>query len=683
MINKLDGYFSQLAPCVLMSPLSIAQYLPADQALYDVVIFDEASQITTWDAVGAIARGRQTIIVGDPKQLPPTNFFGRNDEDGEDVQDYEKDLESILDEARASGLPLQCLTWHYRSRHESLIAFSNWHYYENRLITFPSPITEDKAVSLRHITTGIYDRGKSRSNPEEARAIVREVVKRLEAWLRVPEEDRLTLGVITFNLQQQGLIQDLLDEERRANPELEWFFSDDRIEPLIVKNLENVQGDERDVMFFSITFCKDSAGKLTMDFGALNREGGERRLNVAVTRARHDLIVFSGITSDQIDLSRTKSIGVSHLKSFLDYAERGPVALPSGLSDEMGGATESPFEQAVLSELEKRGWHVIPQVGASGYRIDLAVRHPERPGAFLAGIECDGATYHRSATARDRDLVREQVLRGLGWEILRVWSTDWWFDPGSAADRLHQSLEVLLETSRSMTESNESISDFQDTPVDEALSEDEQDWEPESMDEETHGTLVASGQYKTHAIEKNPTKFVPNNQVGENDQTYRVTDLSVLETDTNRFFEASYRPLIQKMVDAVLETEAPIREDILYQRIARAHGWQRTGKRIRERIMEHLGGVAKTKESSGIFLWKEGSVCDRLTFRHSTRHDDRRGIPEICLAELVDVVKKNSSILMEEDPPLALSRVLQVERLAVKSRLRLEEAIEVARINNV
>jgi very-short-patch-repair endonuclease len=412
-----------------------------------VVIFDEASQITTWDAIGAIARARQTIIVGDPKQLPPTNFFGRNEDDDEDIADHEKDLESILDEAKAAGIPVRDLRWHYRSRSESLIAFSNHHYYQNRLVTFPSPAVEDRAVHLRKVPHGVYDRGKSRTNKIEAEAVVKEAVARMKAWLKLPEKERPTLGVITFNAQQQSLILDRLDAARRDDPELEWFFAEERVEPAIVKNLENVQGDERDVMLFSITFWKDAAGKLTMDFGALNRDGGERRLNVAVTRARQELIVFSGFTADQIDPSRTKALAVQHLKTFLDYAERGVIALPA---QDIGsvGSFDSPFEEAVAGQLEQRGWMIVPQVGISGFRIDLGIRHPDLAGAYLAGVECDGATYHESATARDRDKVREQVLRGLGWNILRVWSTDWWFDAAGCAERLHAGLESLLDESR-------------------------------------------------------------------------------------------------------------------------------------------------------------------------------------------------------------------------------------------
>ena len=447
LIEGMPEAFTKLTPCVLMSPLSVAQYLPAEQARFDMVIFDEASQITTWDAVGAIARGRQSIIVGDPKQLPPTNFFGRTDDDADDeVEFYERDLPSILDEASAAGLPLHQLNWHYRSRDEGLIAFSNYHYYGQRLVTFPSPMTESGAVHF-HKVEGIYARGSGRTNMVEARAVVEFIVRRLEEWSAWPEEERLSIGVITFNAQQQELILDLLDAERAQRPHLEWFFSDDREEPVIVKNLENVQGDERDVMVFSITFGRDLADKLTMDFGAVNKSGGEKRLNVAVTRAKSEFHVFSSIAAEDIDLRRAKGIGVAHLKNYLDYADRGSIALPAMDEGSLGPA-ESPFEESVAAALQTRGWEVRTQIGVSGFRIDLGVVHPDKAGAYLAGIECDGATYHSSATARDRDQIREGVLRNLGWEILRVWSTDWFMHADETLDRIDSALKEFLTQSR-------------------------------------------------------------------------------------------------------------------------------------------------------------------------------------------------------------------------------------------
>ncbi|WP_182867578.1 DUF4011 domain-containing protein [Rhodopirellula sp. JC639] len=454
LVSMMPEHFASLAPCLLMSPLSIAQYLPADQPPFDVVIFDEASQITTWDAIGAIARGRQTIIVGDPNQLPPTNFFGKSndDEDDEQLEDYERDLESILDEAKASGLPTLQLNWHYRSRHESLIAFSNHHYYDNQLVTFPSPETTDSAVSMRHLPHSQYDRGKTRTNKIEAEAIVAESVARMKQWLELPEQDRKTLGVVTFNSQQQTLIQDLFDQAQRDDPTLEWFFSDDRIEPTVVKNLENVQGDERDLMLFSITFGPGKSGKVPLTFGALNRDGGERRLNVAVTRAREELIVFSSFTADQLPAENSKSRGVRDLKAFLAFAEKGTTeferieasSVPSSpLSQDTAGSLPS-LESAIADRLRSRGWDVTRQVGVSGFRIALAVRDPSDPNTYLAGIECDGANYRNSATARDRDKTRQWVLENLGWNILRVWSRDWWYDPEGAIERLDEELRDLL-----------------------------------------------------------------------------------------------------------------------------------------------------------------------------------------------------------------------------------------------
>ncbi|MBC6404600.1 MAG: DNA2/NAM7 family helicase [Rhodospirillales bacterium] len=290
LLENLGGVLPKLAPCILISPLSIAQYLPAGQARFDVVIFDEASQIATWNAIGAIARAKQSIIVGDPQQLPPTNFFGRSDEEGEDggMDATLHDMPSILDEVTAAGISTRRLRWHYRSRDEALIAFSNHYYYGDGLVTFPAPSTGSKAVQF-HKIDGTYARGAERTNADEAKAIVETIRRRLTAWLEQTEGDRPTLGVVTFNTQQQGLILDLLDKMRRDNPALEWFFAEEREEPVIVKNLENIQGDERDVMLFSITFAPDPTGKLSMNFGALNADGGEKRLNVAITRARREL----------------------------------------------------------------------------------------------------------------------------------------------------------------------------------------------------------------------------------------------------------------------------------------------------------------------------------------------------------------------------------------------------------
>ena len=445
LLEEAPDVLTSLAPCFMMSPLSVAQYLPTEQALFDVVIFDEASQITVWDAVGSIARGKQVIIAGDPRQMPPTNFFARTEDDPDGDIDTDGDLESILDEMRGAGIPDRTLNLHYRSRHESLIAFSNDRYYGNELVTFPAPEVADCAVCLKR-PEGFYARGGARNNQEEAKAIVDEITRRLTH--RDPAVRELSIGVVTFNSEQQTLIEDLLDKVRSKHHQIEHAFSSEHVtEPVFVKNLETVQGDERDVILFSITYGPDRSGHVTMNFGPLNREGGERRLNVAVTRARSEMVVFSTLHPDQIDLSRTQARAVADLKLFLEFAENGLSVLGTaaqGYADDF----ESPFEVAVARELQMKGWRIHPQVGVSAYRIDLGVVHPDTPGRYLAGIECDGAMYHSSAFARERDKIRQAVLEDLGWTIFRIWSTDWWTNKVGALKKVDDVLRLHLEATK-------------------------------------------------------------------------------------------------------------------------------------------------------------------------------------------------------------------------------------------
>ena len=445
LLEEAPEVLTSLTPCFMMSPLSVAQYLPADQGLFDAVIFDEASQIPVWDAVGSIARGRQVIVAGDPKQMPPTSFFARSEDDPDGDVDVEGDLESILDEMLGASIPPCTLNLHYRSRSESLIAYSNDRYYDNSLITFPSPDVADHALSLRR-PEGFYARGAARQNQGEARAVVDEIVRRL--MHKDPEIKPPSIGVVTFNSEQQRLIEDLLDHARSQYPEIEWAFSKEHIpEPVFVKNLETVQGDERDIILFSVTYGPDQAGHVTMNFGPLNREGGERRLNVAVTRARSQMIVFSTLHPDRIDLSRTQARAVADLRDFLEFAERGKSVLGSSVRGH-GEDFESPFEAAVARELRMKNWQVHPQVGVSAYRIDLGIVHPDASGRYLVGIECDGAMYHSSAFARERDKIRQSVLEDLGWTIIRIWSMDWWSNKNGALEKVNEALHERLEETR-------------------------------------------------------------------------------------------------------------------------------------------------------------------------------------------------------------------------------------------
>ena len=388
------------------------------------MIFDEASQIAPWDAVGVIARGKQVVIAGDPRQMPPTSFFDRGSDSIED--DTESDMESILDECLASGVPSFSLDWHYRSRLESLITFSNHRYYDAKLVTFPAPEVRPSAVSLKHVN-GVYAKGAGQQNQIEAKAIVQEIVSRLKApgYAASP----YSMGVITLNISQQQLISDLLDAERRSHRDIEPYFQEDQPEPVIVKNLETMQGDERDLIILSIGYgpTEPESNTMSMNFGPLNREGGWRRLNVAITRSRREMLVYASFDPSMIDLNRTNVRAVRDLKHFMEFAKDGPKAIAQAVMGSVGGY-DSLFEQAVADALRQRGWGVIPQIGESRFRIDLGIVHPDRPGDYLVGVECDGATYHSAATARDRDKVRAAILEGLGWKLVRVWSTDWWFN---------------------------------------------------------------------------------------------------------------------------------------------------------------------------------------------------------------------------------------------------------------
>ncbi|WJH35686.1 DNA2/NAM7 family helicase [Paenibacillus sp. CC-CFT747] len=303
LFEQIPNLLSRLCPCVLMSPMSVAQYLDPKHPSFDLVLFDEASQLPTSEAVGAMARGRNVIVVGDPKQLPPTSFFAHSGAEEADEAVVPEDLESILDDCLALGMPEEHLLWHYRSRHESLIAFSNRHFYENKLLTFPSPL-ERKSNVRWHPVDGFYDRGKTKQNRAEAEQVIQEIISRLKD----PQLRRRSIGVVTFNSIQQTLIEDLLDEAFRQDPELEQLAS--RLhEPLFIKNLENVQGDERDVILFSIGYGPDASGKVVLNFGPLNRDGGWRRLNVAVSRARYEMHVFSTLRAEHLDVSRTRAEG--------------------------------------------------------------------------------------------------------------------------------------------------------------------------------------------------------------------------------------------------------------------------------------------------------------------------------------------------------------------------------------
>lgn len=640
MMGTMPDVITTLAPCLMMSPLSIAQFLPAEHTLFDVVIFDEASQITVWDAVGSLARGKQVIVAGDPKQMPPTNFFSRSDDDPDGDINGEGDLESILDELLGASIPQRVLNLHYRSRRESLIAFSNSRYYDSSLVTFPAPVHPDKGVSLVR-AKGFYARGKARHNQGEAKAIVAEIVRRLTST--DPAVRGQSIGVVTFNTEQQSLIEDLLDKSRSDDPSIEWAFSEDQtLEPVFVKNLETVQGDERDVILFSITYGPDESGHVTMNFGPLNRNGGERRLNVAMTRARSEMMVFATLAPEQIDLSKTQSRAVADLKHFLEYAERGPKALGASVHGP-GEDFESPFEMAVARALQDKGWTVHPQVGVSAYRIDLGVVHPDSPGLYLAGVECDGAMYHSSAYARERDKIRQGVLEGLGWTLFRVWSTDWWTNRARALDEIHNALTSRLELTRQLEAKREA-----------------------EAKEERSETKISPPQAPEEPIENQPEGY--NGMVTE----YRLAHLSNFPVDPDQFYQPGYDAILQDMVLHVIDTEGPVHEEVLVRRIARAHGFKRAGRQIRDRVEQAAHNQRDhTRESVGIFYWPDYDGDQRPQFaRTDGRDDDVKKLDYICCEEINQIL----ATCNDNGQFVEFCRALGIGRLTQQMRDRLNAA---------
>ena len=678
-----------------MSPLSVAQYLPANAPLFDLVIFDEASQIAPWDAVGAIARGRQLIVAGDPKQMPPTSFFNRG-AGADDDSDISDDQESLLDECLGAALPRHRLTWHYRSLHESLISFSNHRYYEGDLLTFPAPVTRDSAVSLKRVA-GSWSRGKSRTNQIEAEAIVKEVVRRLtDTTLADAEGHSPSIAVITLNAEQQKLIEDLLDKARAKNPALEPFFAEDAAEPVVIKNLETVQGDERDIVLLGIGYGPETpdAPSMPMNFGPLNRAGGWRRLNVALTRARREMLVYTSFPSNLIDLNRTSSEALKDLRHFLEFAEQGPRALGKAVAGSLGGY-ESPFEQAVAEGLRTKGWNLVPQVGVSRYRIDLGIVHPDHPGDYLAGVECDGAMYHSAATARDRDKVRESVLRQLGWELVRVWSTDWWIDRRAALQQLDTRLQVLLtmrreadaEAERKRLEREAAAgreAEFRHSSAlvlpQESNAQDQSQQVTPSSDEAVFAVEPSESPAK-ESIGAPSSSLLPAEilQVAAPDLlqmgVYRFTtfepERSLLQPD--RFFEPAYSTLLSELIAKVVNQEGPIKDDVLVERIARAHGFLRSGNRIRERVLSLTQSTHYLlQEADGAtFVWPDVTTAGSWSLaRYPATSDDCRSIEEIALPELAAAFPR-----VDQGAYLAqVARKFGIKRLSAQARVRLESA---------
>ena len=572
IMSEAGAAVLDIKPVFMMSPLSVALYLPPNSAQFDLVIFDEASQVKPEDALGAILRGKQVVVVGDSQQLPPTTFFDKLVEDditeAEQEEDITGGIESILDMA-CTALPPKhpwhrLLRWHYRSKHHSLIECSNRLFYRERLVIPPSNLLmcKELGVVFHPVPEGVYERGRSRTNRVEASKVADAIIDHLKhSW-------DLSLGVAAFSVAQQHAIEDELEMRRRQDPALDTMLCefDKRhlYEPLFIKNLETIQGDERDVIFISVGYSRDEQGSLSMNFGPLNKDGGERRLNVLITRARHRCEVFSGIRFVDLRVDDTLPKGVRALYTFLRYAETGDLDEPPVVEKE----PMSPFEEDVLNVLREWGYEVRPQVGTAGFYVDIGVVNPLNPAEYILGVECDGAQYHSSRSARDRDRLRQQILEQRGWQIHRIWSTSWYRNNQHERQRLKKAVEDAINR----------VSEVNVWSVPKHL--------PEKRDE--NPVIPVVNNVVSQTAPSRDGRLFPNYRFAN------ITKLSITSTTG----------LSRSLVMVAME-ESPVHIEELIRRIREAGGYARAGSKIRSDIMAALRAVERAGKViwDGEFVW--------------------------------------------------------------------------------
>lgn len=593
LLTECRDVICDIKPCFLMSPLSIAQYLDTYtyENYFDYIIFDEASQVKVEDAIGALLRGKYYVIMGDTKQLPPTSFFDVEtniESDDESIQI--QDVESILHLCR-SALPYKMLKYHYRSRHESLIAVSNEEFYNNGLLIFPSASKEDEELGLKfeYNPNSVYDRGKSSRNMIEATDVVNYVLNHYKKY-----GDKKSLGVGTFSMQQRQAILEALEVKLKENPQLEKYFNRNDGDSFFVKNIENIQGDERDVILISIGYGRDRDGKLSLNFGPLNRDGGERRLNVLTTRAKEKCVVFSNFKSSEMQTTPKTPFGVKALKNYLHYAEFKE--FPENYHT--GADFDSPFEKSVYDFLESKGYTIEKQVGCSGYKIDLAVvddrTEDNDDSQYLLAIECDGAAYHSSPAARDRDRLRQNILEGLGWQFHRIWSTDWYYNRTSAKETLVNAIEEAFEEKKAKKIEKERIKETRsdapkintvEIPVEETKDDKKQHEEVEVIkQEEQEPTFGAEYVYYENTI------FC--------DSFYDLDKHDVLE-----------------VIEDIVKMESPIYKEEIYNRLKKVYDVKAT-KKFKKAVDDLLNSTELvsrgTYSSAGFYLNKDVPIHARL-----------------------------------------------------------------------
>ncbi|PJJ48438.1 DUF3320 domain-containing protein [Hymenobacter chitinivorans] len=635
LMQQAGRAIQAIKPVFMMSPLSVASYLPPGAAEFDLVVFDEASQVKPVDALGAIARGRQLVVVGDSKQLPPTSFFDSLTGAGEeaDEENVTADIQSILELCKARQMPERMLRWHYRSQHESLIAPSNHLFYDDKLVSFPSPGGQGPlGLVYHHLPDTHYERGTTRTNPLEAAAVAQAVLHHARTT------PTLTLGVVAFSQVQRQAIEDALEKLRRQQPETEDFFNRHAHEPFFVKNLENVQGDERDVILISLGYGRTREGYLSMSFGPLNGEGGERRLNVLITRAKQRCEVFTNLAADDLDLTRTTAKGVAALKTFLNFAQHRVL----NHNQESGRAPESPFEEAVYRALTARGYTVRPQVGSQGFYIDLAIVDPDQPGRYVLGIECDGAMYHAARSARDRDRLRQQVLENVGWQLHRIWSTDWFRDPAGETERTVQA----IENARRGTASKE--------------VEAEEPAEIEALLGITREDAPAG-----------PAPLA---------EPYQLTQLPAAA----RQLEVHQHPMarLAGWVAQIVAIESPVHLDEVTRRIALATGATQVGARIRKSVAAAVRLAVNLRHIrlEGDFLWTPTMTAATVPLR------DRSALPAVSrkpgfvapeeLARAVQTIVQHSFALERPAVVLPVARLLGFARPGEEMRQLIDAAVQ-------
>ncbi len=620
LLSICGGIIQNIKPCFMMSPLSIAQYLDpysVKNLRFDYVIFDEASQVKPEDALGALLRAKYAVIMGDTRQLPPTTFFDILIDVESDDYDLAvlADMESILHLTKRS-FPSKMLRWHYRSRHESLIAVSNQEFYDNHLLIYPSPSRDADELGLKlvHLPETVYDRGNTATNREEAKEVIRTVFEHYKKY-----GDTKSLGVGTFNVRQQQAVLEELELQLKLNPRMEKSFSRNQKEHFFVKNLETIQGDERDVILVSVGYGFDANGRLSHNFGPVNQDGGERRLNVLLTRAREKCIIFSNFRGRDLNLTSNSPFGLRALKVFLEYAETKTIPQ----EDEFPDSNETAFEIAIYEFLTENGYEVNTKVGCAGFRVDLAILDPKYPGRYLLGITCDGPIYQSSRVARDRDRLRQQVLKGLGWRLHRLWSPDWYRNRSEVQKALLKTIEELLNEERDeeefippVIEEEESVKELLEAEVADAESDDISESEAiresktitkseaksESEPELTHESGVIRASPSKNILETDTaqeTKSLPDNEnyteiQKENDiprspldvvSNYEVSDLKQNFKVTG---ELHNQPVgtVAKAVMEVVKLEGPIHYDEVVKRIRTHWGLSRAGRRVQAIMKE-------------------------------------------------------------------------------------------------